>query len=209
MELVHTNIPPKFYSATVELEIPAHDLKRLPNGLLDMAHMPASIASISQHNATASPLLRLPGEIRDKIYSSILTSVEFEVYTFNSIPYRISAGPGVTSKRAIGLPSVCRQLYADTSLLLFSKPTFTFPRFGVETCRKWVATLSETQRGAVRKVKCWYYMCNEDFTKMFPGLRVLVAMRYASSPKLDGADLRRIREVQGVGVEVEMEYLDE
>ena len=47
MELTHTNIPPKFYRAVEEREDGALDLRRLPNGLLDMAQMPASIAEMS------------------------------------------------------------------------------------------------------------------------------------------------------------------
>jgi hypothetical protein len=152
--------------------------------------------------------LRLPSEIRNKIYEAVLTDVEFEVYAFNSIPYRIPKD--TTSKYAVSLPCVCRQLYSDTSLLLYSTPTFTFPRFGVETCKKWVETLSPAQIQAVRTVKCWYYMCSHVSTSMFPSLRYLVAMRYTSSSKISEEDLQKIKDAQGSpGVEVSIEYLDD
>ena len=147
-------------------------------------------------------MLRLPGEIRDKIYEEVLTGVEFEIYAFNSIPYRIHKGP--VSKFAASLPCVCRQLYIDTSLLLYSKPTFTFPRFGLETSKRWASTLSPSQRQAIRTVKCWYYMRNEDFIGLFPSLKYLVAMKYTTSSQCGEEDLQ-----SPLGIKVSIEYLDE
>lgn len=93
-----------------------------------------TIYDSSKLNAAKSPLLRLPAEIRNTIYDKVLRDLVFElgepipvlkydydegqVYTYyDTIPH---------DRHRLSLLRVCRQLYRETSLLLYQLAIFEF-----------------------------------------------------------------------------------
>jgi hypothetical protein len=91
-----------------------------------------------QHNNTSSPLLRLPGEIRNLIWkfaSSDGPDIEIidstsdngqPVFCETPVQPQDSDAPSASFSNFC-LPRVCRQTYAETATLGFSAATFIFP----------------------------------------------------------------------------------
>jgi len=71
----------------------------------------------SNRNSTTSSLLRLPAELRNHIYQYALRVNTITIYDHGAV----DGGQTLTS-----LPRVCRQLYKETSTLIFSLNSFTF-----------------------------------------------------------------------------------
>jgi len=83
-------------------------------------------------NATQSPLLRLPAEIRNQIYTYIFNDI---LYTLNVNKWRDDRTVNFLTYRTppfydyvdrVVLPFACRQLHHETSLLLYQLATFDF-----------------------------------------------------------------------------------
>ena len=83
-------------------------------------------------NATQSPLLRLPAEIRNQIYSYIFNDI---LYTLNVYKWRHDGTIRFFTYRPppfydylghVVIPFACRQLHHETSLLPYQLATFDF-----------------------------------------------------------------------------------
>lgn len=81
-------------------------------------------------NSTDSPLLRLPSEIRNEIFTYAATNttgtvcVEANGSTVDGFTFRLVE----QSDAAFQLPQVCRQLYAETATKCYAENDFTFFR---------------------------------------------------------------------------------
>jgi hypothetical protein len=91
-----------------------------------------------QRNSTSSPLLRLPGEIRNRIWefaSSDGPNIEITDSTsdngqpifYETLVQPIDPDVPLASYSNFCLPQVCRQTYVETATLGFSAATFIFP----------------------------------------------------------------------------------
>ncbi|KAL1604039.1 hypothetical protein SLS60_005631 [Paraconiothyrium brasiliense] len=90
----------------------------LQNGLLDLSKTPDHLIPIAQRNAIQSPLLRLPAEIRSKIFQYATGGGHFLI----AMPHE----GNITDLRRSGvyLPQVSRQIYSETATLIFENNTF-------------------------------------------------------------------------------------
>lgn len=78
---------------------------------------------------------------------------------------------------AVQLPLVCRQLYIDTSLLIFSESTLLLPFEPRATCKAWISDLDSTKSQAIRTIHCWVHEAfRDDVAGSVPSLQSLVAM---------------------------------
>ena len=137
-------------------------------------------------NATDSPLLRLPPEIRNTIWHLALSyelvklpgidgtkggAVRFRNDRNVHVPNIGSAGnarqcENVTS--AFRLPEVCRQVYSETSLMTYSLSTFTFDFFSLRLCHD-LKELKTAQKQAITSIEFdplavhRYTVLNQDF----------------------------------------------
>ncbi|KAI4641893.1 uncharacterized protein J4E78_010323 [Alternaria triticimaculans] len=114
-------------------------------------------AQITQHNATASPLLRLPAEIRNIIFAYALSHGDIELKV---IP-RIINGPGRkgcwkhrnwANPFNISPLYACRQIYFETALLPYELNVFVV--FGNDSAfQDFFAHRTLAQIGALAKVR--------------------------------------------------------
>jgi hypothetical protein len=112
----------------------------------------------AQRNAIESPLLRLPPEVRNVIWTFAVGVDLVFIRQKSKRPLR-AKGYGVAfdgqirrfeddrQLAAFHLPEVCRQIYAETATLAYS--TNTFLPCGAE----WIRALSLTQRRAISRVE--------------------------------------------------------
>ena len=122
-------------------------------------------------NATESPLLRLPPEIRNTIWYLTLTyelvklpsvwgtkggAVRFrhdrdidvpnlDVFDDNARQFEITSS-------AFRLPEVCRQVYSETNLMAYSRSTFTFDFFSLRR-RHDLKELKPVQKRAITSIE--------------------------------------------------------
>ena len=71
-------------------------------------------------NPPTSPLLRLPGELRNKIYAYVFDTPERWVFTFHSATVTVTCTPKPASPQRfptfLALTATCRQIRAETHL---------------------------------------------------------------------------------------------
>lgn len=79
-----------------------------------------------KRNASSSPFLRLPGEVRNKIYGYVMEDLVLVVHKYCEDKVIPCAKQPSVAKRVFLLPQVCRQLYSETFVLLFKKATILF-----------------------------------------------------------------------------------
>ncbi|CAO2656919.1 Nn.00g057220.m01.CDS01 [Neocucurbitaria sp. VM-36] len=137
-------------------------------------------------NKMNSPLLRLPGEVRNQIYSYIFNGYEVEPSVkFPELNPRRVKGCHLrcriygseewkdfnTWDRLLGLTNVCHQLHGETRLLPFRLNTFQV-RYE-EDFDFWLSLLTEDQRNAITTVSfgAWGY---HDIAVLYEGLPSLL-----------------------------------
>jgi len=160
---------------------------------------PTQLANAYQHNATKSPLLRLPAELRDEISQYALGDMWITIvcdhkvakprYIAQPVPSPLAI-PGTKPqlnngnyrntqserKHLLALPLTCRQLYRETHLLPYSRNILHFPLSNdLEPCIK---SRTLTQSSAVRTIMpplMWTERIMEGyvepFTTLFPKLK--------------------------------------
>ncbi|KAF2442627.1 hypothetical protein P171DRAFT_497565 [Karstenula rhodostoma CBS 690.94] len=97
----------------------------LDNGMLSLEHTPAHLVHLVQQNAE-SLLLRLPPEIRNKIFRYVLAGLRVEVRAFMAAPRLYRVGPSNKCRSPstnVSLLQVCRQIYNETATLVCSGET--------------------------------------------------------------------------------------
>ncbi|KAF2662863.1 hypothetical protein K491DRAFT_709522 [Lophiostoma macrostomum CBS 122681] len=146
---------------------------------------------ISDRNTTTSPLLRLPGELRNQIWSySFAPTIHFSLFTSTTPSSPVPA-----------LHLACRSLYTETGTFLYSGPTFYFA--GMSTFKAWVLNRSAAQLGAVTSVRFQardaHFRDAEYIQKELPGLKKIQVVRCCE------AHVRFVREKwEEKGVELEI-----
>jgi hypothetical protein len=126
-------------------------------------------------NSVVSPFLRLPGEIRNKIYGFIVgdhhlqvgyTPHQHGIETIKGKRYRTHVGGGFFNRLAargknhhryqeaqslhLGLLRVCRQVYGEAALLPYAMNIFSFENDWV--MRRCLKTLRPAQKRAMGKL---------------------------------------------------------
>ncbi|OAG21611.1 hypothetical protein CC77DRAFT_817030 [Alternaria alternata] len=121
-----------------------YPLKHLENGLVSMETTPDYLVETIQKNATDSPLLRLPAEIRNTIFRYAVGGNKIRIR--RAVVYRTSKkwrensnllwhgrADHLDDRRfkdqgtAFHLPEVCRQIYAETATLGYATNIFILP----------------------------------------------------------------------------------
>ena len=99
--------------------------------------------SSAAHNAKNSPLLRLPGEIRNQIWELVLKGRRIDLtnlrFPRHDLPF---------SRPLFALPEVCRQMYVDTAILGYRLNSFLLHADRAHT-RLWSDGLIPAQRNAI------------------------------------------------------------
>ena len=120
----------------------------------------------SEINRQRSPLLRLPAELRNKIYGYALGGMELRV-SYRSkelgVVSAMSYDPSVSLTplhRRVGLTLVSRQLYAETKILPFELCTMDVIR---SLFYNHIKRLNTTQRQAISTIRT-HYMNARDGT---------------------------------------------
>ena len=136
----------------------------------------------SEINRQRSPLLRLPAEIRNKIYGYALGGMKLRM------PYRskelgvvsaMSYGPSVSLTplhRLVGLTLVSRQLYAETKILPFELCTMHVIR---SLFHYQIERLNTTQRQAISIIRTHYMNARDGkvWTILWPEVRLLTGLK--------------------------------
>jgi hypothetical protein len=110
-------------------------------------------------NRDKSPLLRLPGELRNKVYEYALSGITLFIFPSSNVekPYRIhvhlaeEAASFSPAFDVTGLNRVCRQISAETRLLPFQFLTFHIHSDG--SFLNFVETLNDVDRDAIATVQ--------------------------------------------------------
>ncbi|EDU50553.1 predicted protein [Pyrenophora tritici-repentis Pt-1C-BFP] len=134
-----------------------------------------AFSSILETNQLASPLLRLPSELRDRIYELVLApthpqNTALEVYTRNPIGSRLA--------RAYLAPlSTCCQMRAEGFVTFYSLNTFEF--YSTTRVISFAATIGEAACNVVKSVRLFVMVIRREKAiqealdkclSLFPGL---------------------------------------
>jgi hypothetical protein len=173
-----SDLPPEYTGLEQLPNTPKVGVKRFKNGLVNLTKPPKHLLEKytclrcsefirsyvnqgfrAQRNATESPILRLPSDIRSIIWT---LAVEVDlVFIERKRNVQCATGYGVAfdergilpvSNRqlsAFHLPEVCRQIYAEAATLAYSTNTFLLYHWALD----WTMVLSFTQLGAITRVE--------------------------------------------------------
>ncbi|CAI6287124.1 unnamed protein product [Periconia digitata] len=116
---------------------------------------------ISKNNQLQSPLLRLPPELRNRIYKYALGGKKLRPAGFiHRIKYEQNGR--VTPPNFVALLSVCRQIYAEARLYPFLLNTFEFINTEVEHIDEFAVFLTTQQQQSVKSVTMGIVEENRD-----------------------------------------------
>lgn len=111
-------------------------------------------------NQRQSPLLRLPGELRNKVYEYTFSDAIVSVYRSSAPPEYFKMNPYIGSGSSYfttappelaALTKTCRQIYADTHLLLFRLITLHVHSDG--SLGYLLSTLENSQQHAIATIQ--------------------------------------------------------
>ncbi|KAF2253367.1 hypothetical protein BU26DRAFT_400386, partial [Trematosphaeria pertusa] len=121
------NVPEKTLSDGVKK--PKRGYKKFRNGQLNVTPKGKYIDIILEN--VKSPLLRLPGKIRNAIWEYVVGGTTFDMHVKYRYKGRYAwripdAKAANTTKNQLSLLRVCRQIYAETAILPFKVNVFKF-----------------------------------------------------------------------------------
>ncbi|KAH7069301.1 hypothetical protein FB567DRAFT_614836 [Paraphoma chrysanthemicola] len=130
-------------------------VRLLPNGLISLERTPEYLIPTAKDNSVNSPLLRLPPELRNKIWAYTLGDTRIHIRKQYPVQRTKStrAYGLVHSRRAsrpLSLLRVSRQVYSDTALLSYHLTTFIFGNYN--NLRAFQLALKQPQLAAVEVV---------------------------------------------------------
>lgn len=102
----------------------------------------------AQRNLKKSPLLRLPPEVRHRIFEYALSGGYITLVGFKNVSRAVVAGG---RKNLFALSRVCRQTYVETALMPFALTTFTYYGDKQFSLDLWAKARLPVQVAAVRK----------------------------------------------------------
>ncbi|KAF3046618.1 hypothetical protein E8E12_011252 [Didymella heteroderae] len=166
-----------------------------------------------------SPLLSLPAELRDMIWSHVLGGNVFDIKCSVRIPWGVAVTNTTTAPHSLALLQTCRQIHAETWMLPFTLNTFQFK--SEDAFKPWLAEFDPAQQAAIQSVrlvtwKAKHMVESRGFAprrlvdvfpaEMFKGLRELdVEVRYAEAVCEDekwtcgGSELEDVDTVEAEG----------
>lgn len=146
-----------------------------------------------------SPLLSLPAELRNIIWSHVLGGKTFDIKCSVRIPWGVNVTNTTTSPHQLALLQTCRQIYAETRLAPFTLNTFQFK--SEDAFKPWLAKFDFAQQAAMQNIrlvtwKAKHMVESRGFAprrlvdvfpvKLFTGLRsVEIVVRYTGTVKED------------------------
>ncbi|KAF2639451.1 hypothetical protein P280DRAFT_550206 [Massarina eburnea CBS 473.64] len=161
----------------------------IKDGMLSLDKTPDHLVQIVQKNSSDSPLLRLPAELRTKIFDyvtsgssvtlTMINCVGSNVEPWDTKPCLRSTVPSTYTpfEHDFALARTCRQIYHETSTMLFSNTAFhvrgpngllVFNRLLLPSQRNAVKTL-EVDR-PLRSPRLFTDGLGKPVSAMFPGL---------------------------------------
>ena len=131
---------------------PSSDLFLIPLHLTNqLKGSPTSGKMDTITKSRTSPLLALPAELRNIIWSQVLGGTTFDIKCSVRIPWGVSVTNTTTSPHQLALLQACRQIYAETRLLPLTLNTFQFK--SEDAFKPWLAKFDITQRAAIQSVR--------------------------------------------------------
>ncbi|KAJ8112074.1 hypothetical protein OPT61_g5473 [Boeremia exigua] len=152
---------------------PARGYHRYKNGLLNVAPKGGEIEWVK--NNSNSPLLRLPPEVRNRIWEYTLGNIVFKAQTVSvprKMPQTILTPPPDETGIGVALLRTCRQIYSETASLPFRLNAMAFD------------SIWQLERGA-KRFKCYQ-------RKQFTTLRIEVDSIAAVSTTFSLRDIHRM-----------------
>ncbi|KAH6638490.1 hypothetical protein C7974DRAFT_285444, partial [Boeremia exigua] len=146
----------------------------------------------ASENQQRSPFLRLPPELRNRIYQFVLQAESILIYAHRISTFSTSivmhSCCSFTSPRQIQhwreddqltfLPVVCRQVYAEMHALLYTLNNFIF--VDGTAMRSWMSCRTLRQRQLIRSLKLpraatnyYQHPPNTQLVRKFPNLKVI------------------------------------
>ncbi|KAL1603993.1 hypothetical protein SLS60_005585 [Paraconiothyrium brasiliense] len=168
------------------------------NGLLD-ASIPRNATHLmeledisAQRNSTQSPLLRLPPEIRNKIWEYAIGGFNIKVFRTRScehlkeLSYYADDLSEKLSRPTFHLHKVCRQAYVETAPLIYTLNTFGF--YKVSAMDRWIKLrpIGQLQLITSIEVPFSYFSLyiqglRTKFRKRFPNLKRIGLDEYGAT----------------------------
>jgi hypothetical protein len=127
-----------------------------------ISQVQAHLQHSSERNRHQSSLLRLPGELRNKIYRYAMSGVTLSIFPSPNSRERFHLHAHLAGATTVAVPSskvldmtsltrVCRQVYVETLLLPFQAITFHIHSDG--SFLKFIDVLSDAERDAISTVQ--------------------------------------------------------
>ncbi|KAJ4382921.1 beta transducin [Didymella sp. IMI 355093] len=126
-------------------------VRRLENGMLDVTRKSSNNVKVIKADSQ-SLLLRLPPELRNRIWEYALGGHVFDVVTRTVYERRKRINKAKVwdlPKNTFALLRVCRQIYAEPALLPYKHNAF---RFKSEDAFDWVASLRPVQQNLISEI---------------------------------------------------------
>jgi hypothetical protein len=135
----------------------AHDFMYAHLLLIRQVPQDILIAASTLRNATQSPLLRLPAEIRHRIWSYILQRPGY-THLGNDQNWELKVKSRKV-KNIMRMGTTCRLMRVELNLEFLGQQTIEFSR---RFFRKWMAVFTAEQHQAIRKVRVYASDARED-----------------------------------------------
>ncbi|PSN69748.1 hypothetical protein BS50DRAFT_585269 [Corynespora cassiicola Philippines] len=168
-------------------------IRLLGNEYLDTGVIPDNLISIVERNSIESPLLRLPGEIRNRIYDYILHNlaiivrgsrkynIQPERREYERVECKFSLNANFQS--AANLTQACRLLYAELSTLIYPNCTFQLEFIGKELFQNFIDVIKARRSRIFRIIPTmkmldqWLVCRGYPITKHYPNFQRMVIPR--------------------------------
>ncbi|KAI8934316.1 hypothetical protein NX059_009054 [Plenodomus lindquistii] len=171
-------------------------------------------ANKTRENILTSPLLRLPAELRNKIYEQYFAGLVYRVHQTHMSKCNLSVMvPTSHIQDPVALLLTCRQTNFEASTMLYAVPTFSFRRFGVDPsmigyvleekiCSR--VTSMEIDRRTARYMIYQSALLRERYVDMFPTLKEVYVYGSAGDDQHDIIAKRMSRTMgwKGMGLQV-------
>ncbi|KAF3001954.1 hypothetical protein E8E13_007228 [Curvularia kusanoi] len=173
-----------------------HGVKLYRDGLVNLERTPAHLVDIVKHNALNSPLLRLPRELRDQIWSfamggqlvylpwhaesrgyAVRPEFQADVYSFHIYGFKAEA---YILPAAFHLPEVCRQIYSEAAMIAYQQNIFMIDDYFLGHSKAF-HSFTRAQRGAITGIMTDRYlfisfMCRESSGQVKVAKRMMGAL---------------------------------